>query len=105
MGSQFESRVRERQQATPWASVSVQRFLTDVVAYSEGPASLSVVPRPEVASRLWWTLEWTSADGQMRKVEAQTCEKLLWRAAEVEMQARTRSTEAVEERNSNGTYV
>src|SRR5260370_5096376 len=101
MGSLFESRVRERQQATPWASVSVQRFLMDVIAYGEGPAKLSVIPRSEVASRLWWTLEWTSADGQARKVEAQTCEKLLWGAAEVEMQARTRSTEVAAGGNDN----
>ncbi len=67
MGSLFESRVRERQQATPWASVSVQRFLMDVIAYGEGPARLSVIPRSEVASRLWWTLEWTSADGQEQR--------------------------------------
>ena len=102
MGSLFESRVRERQQATPWASVSVQRFLMDVIAYGEGPAKLSVIPRSEVASRLWWTLEWTSADGQVRKVEAQTCEKLLWRATEVEMQARTSSTEVAAGGNDNG---
>jgi hypothetical protein len=88
MGSQFECRVRERRLTTPWASVNQQRFLEDVVAYGEEPTRLSVVPRPEVAKLLWWTIEWASANGKAQVVEAQTLDKLFWRTAEVEVQAR-----------------
>ena len=49
--------------------------------------ALKVHYRHDVASRCWWSLQWTGADGERHEVEAQHLDKLLWRAAEIESQA------------------
>ncbi len=88
MSTLFESRVRERQQATPWVRIAAGLLLADLATTGEAAVQLTVIPRHEVASGLWWTLAWVSADGKQQTVHAQTFDTLLWRTAEVEVQAR-----------------
>jgi hypothetical protein len=71
---------------TPWSSISPLRFLRDVA--SNGPATLAVKPRGDVATGYWWTLTFVADDGRERAVVAQDVAGLLRRAAEAEMRAR-----------------
>lgn len=96
MTSMFDTRVRERREATPWARVDVKAFMQEMALEGglnpDAPeVTLTCRYRPDVASRLWWTLEWTGEDGQRHTAGSQDFRLLLWRAAEAEMQARARS--------------
>ena len=97
MGSTFDLRVCFRRDHTPWALVSLTRFIRDAVwsvphgeKASDHQVVLSACYRPDVATRIWYTLEWTSVDGERRCVSSQHFDLLLWRAAEVEMDVRER---------------
>jgi hypothetical protein len=92
MSSDFESRVRARQEHTPWSTISVERLLTALTRFGEAVTHLSVMPRQEVASHLWWALEWTAATGKRQRVEVSSCDRLLWRPAEVEAACRAALT-------------
>ncbi len=98
MTSMFDTAVRERREHTPWASVSPIRFMQDakwncMSNENHNPwdhqAVLSVQYRQNVATSEWWTLEWTAEDGQRHRVESQSVDLLMWRAAETEMRARS----------------
>lgn len=104
MSSLFDTLVHRRRNATPWAKMSLAHFLTDA-AYSGAPvkvdeqaqpATISVVFRPDVASRMWWTVSWTGEDRERREASAQELDLALWRAAEMELTARTRAKELEE---------
>jgi hypothetical protein len=71
---------------TPWSSISPLRFLRDVA--TQGEVTLTVAPRPDVATGLWWQIVWTGEDGAVRSVAAQELDLLMRRAAEAEMRAR-----------------
>jgi hypothetical protein len=93
----FDTAVRERRQHTPWARINLVAFMREMLWNApyesdvrEHATVLRVSARPSVASREWWTLEWTTATGQRGHVEAQYVDLLLWRAAEHEMQQRER---------------
>jgi hypothetical protein len=73
-------------QETPWSSISPTRFLRDVA--SNGPATLTVAPRRDVATGHWWTLTFVADDGRERAVVAQDLAGLMRRAAEAELAAR-----------------
>ena len=88
MSSDFDSRVTARQHHTPWASIQVKDLLTSLTLFGDASTRLWVVPRPEVSSHLWWTLEWTDANGRRQQAEASTCDKVCWRAAEIELTCR-----------------
>lgn len=97
MTSLFDTAVRNRRQATPWARVDALRFLKEMAlnATAEGQgndlsATISVEYRPDVASRFWWTVTWVSADGIRGSVSSQELDLCLWRAAEVEERCRQR---------------
>jgi 3-mercaptopyruvate sulfurtransferase SseA len=66
------------------------RFMLDMAAQlgnsDDEPVVLECKHRPDVASRFWWTIEWTGADGQRHIQAAQELTLCLWRAAENEMQ-------------------
>lgn len=82
-----------KRQATPWDSIGALAFLRDVVGdATEDPrgATLRLRRRPEVATRQWWEIEWTGADGKRHAAEASSLQLLMERAAEVEMAARAR---------------
>lgn len=95
MTSVFDTEVRRRREATPWARVDVEAFMRDV-ALNGGrgmhelgdEVTLTARYRHAVSTRLWWTLSWVGEDGERRTVESQDFGLLLWRAAEAEMQAR-----------------
>lgn len=99
MTSLFDTEVRRRREATPWARVDVEAFLRDAALNDwaatdrdkPAGAELKVRHRPDVASRTWYTLEWTGEDGERHAVESQDFDLLMWRAAEVEMRARRRA--------------
>lgn len=98
MTSLFDTLVRRRREHTPWARMSVSAFL-QAAAWNGAsskrdeaskPATLTVVYRGDVASRLWYTLEWAGEDGERHQASAQELDLVLWRAAEMELAARER---------------
>lgn len=110
MSSLFETFVRRRREQTPWARMGIQPFLTEA-AWSGAsskpdepskPASISVVYRGDVASRMWWTVAWTGEDGEHREACAQELDLALWRAAEMELAARARTKAAEQEQAPEG---
>jgi len=86
VSSLFDSRVYQRRNETPWAVMSLSAFMKEM-AYS-GKVSFSCVYRPSVASRQWYTIEWTDENGDRRIAEAQEWDLCLWRAAQTELQVR-----------------
>lgn len=100
MSSLFDTEVRSRRQHTPWASVSAPAFMREA-ALNEGwqiqgdvapeGAVLTCRYRRAVSTSVWWELSWTDETGQRRSVGSQDFQLLLWRAAEVEMQARAKA--------------
>ncbi len=96
MTSEFDTRVRARRNHTPWSRMSLVQFLKDAAwngadGAGEGgslEAFVSVKYRPDVASRMWWTIRWTGEDKQQREASAQELDLALWRAAEMEEGAR-----------------
>lgn len=94
MSSMFDTLVRERREHTPWAKVNAFQFMKEMAlnvpsnnSVWEHAAELKVIYRPSVASRFWWTLTWSSVDGERKSVDAQELDLCLWRAAEVETEA------------------
>jgi cell wall assembly regulator SMI1 len=73
-------------QEMPWSSISPTRFLRDVA--TQGEVTLTVAPRPDVATGLWWQIVWTGEDGAVRSVAAQDLALLMRRAAARELAAR-----------------
>lgn len=92
MSSLFDSAVYVRRNHTPWATISVFRFLKDMCFNDDQNRnmSLSVHHRPDVASRFWWTINWTGADGERHEQSAQELDLCLWRAVEAELQIEER---------------
>lgn len=75
-----------------WHSPRPFIFMKSMTLESENnePAVLSVQYRHEVASRYWWTVEWTDASGQRRSESAQSVELLFERAIKTELAIRER---------------
>lgn len=98
MSSFFDSQVQELRKQVPFASINFQSFMRDAIEaggweakdknYYEHAFELTGVYRPDVASRMWFTLKFTASDGQRHIVEAQDFSLLLWRAVQVEINAR-----------------
>ena len=94
MSSLFDTEVYQRRNHTPWASVNFLHFVRDMVWNGGGkdPLKDQVVFRAryrhDVASRVWFSLEWTGEDGERHNAEAQDFGLLLWRAAEIEMKVK-----------------
>lgn len=91
MTSLFDTAVRNRKHHTPWTEIDAFRFMRDMAMNGAGTAAenavkISVQYRRDVASRFWWTIEWTGADGERHEQTAQDLDLLLWRAAEAELQ-------------------
>lgn len=110
MTSEFDTRVRARRLHTPWSRMSLVHFLKDGawngIDKKEGggneEASVSVRYRPDVTSRMWWTIRWMGEDGQLREANAQELDLALWRAAEMEEAARAERKRQEEEQASKG---
>jgi len=64
--------------------------LADLARNGEAEVHLTVTPRHEVASRVWYVLEWTGDDGQRHQVDASTMALLLERASRLESALRSR---------------
>lgn len=86
MSSLFDSRVYQRRNETPWAVVSLSAFMREMMF--QGKVTFSCGHRPSVASRQWYTIEWTDENGDRRIAEAQEWDLCLWRAAQIELQVR-----------------
>lgn len=91
MSSLFDTAVRNRKQHTPWTEIDAFRFMRDmsmngIGTDAENAVKISVQYRRDVASRFWWTIEWTGTDGERHEQTAQDLDLLLWRAAEAELQ-------------------
>jgi hypothetical protein len=113
MGSLFDSTVYATRRAYPWAEIDLEQFAKEAAlsgsdadsklaaaadsclrgrAYHSGENDfrLSVQYRPEVASRFWFTVEWTGEDGERHEVSAQEFNLCMWRAAIAELEIRER---------------
>lgn len=97
VSSLFDTEVRERRLHTPWAKMGLVHFMKEMalnVPYGDDvnvfdhEVVLKVHYRHAVASRFWWSLEWTGEDGERHLVDSQEFDLLLWRAAEAEMRVR-----------------
>lgn len=100
MGSWFDSKVYERRRRNPWMTPGLISFAKDVLMNEGGRrflgneetpdqgVTLTIINRPDVASRFWYTLEWSAASGQRRSVSSQEYNLLMWRAAVTEQDAR-----------------
>ncbi len=99
MTTLFDTDVRLRRNHTPWAKMGLVHFMREMalnVPYGDNVSPfdhevvLKVHYRHAVASRFWWSLEWTGEDEKRHAVDSQEFDLLLWRAAELEMKIRER---------------
>jgi hypothetical protein len=128
MGSLFESKVYATRRAYPWAEIDLEQFAKDA-ALSGSTADLklpeaanacyrgreyhsgkndfrfTVLYRPDVASRFWYTVEWTGEDGERHEVSAQEFGLCMWRAAIAELEIRERVKREQELRDSKESSV
>ena len=105
MSNEFDTRVYLREKQTPWARVDLIKFMRDVVMNGTGvddKVVFTLASRPNVTSGIWYDLEWTGADTERHSTSAQTLDKLLWRAAEVESMLRERVAKHEKEAQSDG---
>jgi hypothetical protein len=70
MSSLFDSEVYLRRKHTPWARMQIAAFMKEMALnvpdganHLEHRVELSVLYRPDVASRMWWRIEWTDDEG------------------------------------------
>ena len=83
MSTCFESNVYFMEQSAPFAGPKAIAFMNEQARYG-GHATLKVRYRSDVASRLWFTLEWREhPDAKLNAVCGQTAEKTFWRAIQV----------------------
>ena len=99
MSSLFDTYVRSRREHTPWATVGLLSFLKEMIWNGTGkPAENAFILRAEyrhdVASRIWYELQWTGEDNERYNVSSQDFTLLLWRAAQVEMETRRKGIDA-----------
>lgn len=92
MSSIFDSNVASRRKHTPWTSVSFLSFVKEMCFNElkdedehEREVVFKATYRHDVASRFWYELEWTGADGERHSVSAQEFDLLMWRAAQREI--------------------
>lgn len=86
----------------PFATISLEKLIGaamdnvpfDCADFYEHRFELSCVERPDVATRRWYTLSWTGADGKRHHVSASKFGLLLWRAAAIELQTRESDKQA-----------
>lgn len=109
MGSLFDSEVYARRRANPFAEIDLEQFAKAVALHGSDADSklpeaadaclrrreyhsgkndfqLTVQYRPDIASRFWFTVEWTGEDGERHQAEAQEFNLCMWRAAVLDQQ-------------------
>jgi hypothetical protein len=109
MGSMFDSDVYSRRKHTPWARIQIAAFMREMALnvpsganHWEHRVELSVLYRPDVASRMWWRVEWTGEDGVRHSADAQELDLCLWRAAEIELKIREKQKRDAEKGKKEG---
>jgi hypothetical protein len=113
MGSLFESQVYSERSRVPWAEIDLIHFAKEAAVSGsdadrklpeaadaclrgrgfhsgQNDFQLTVEYRPDVASRFWFSVQWTGEDGERHCSEAQEIELCLWRAAILETNLRER---------------
>jgi hypothetical protein len=86
MSSEFDLRVRERREHTPWAVVSIERLMREMLwgaRQGKMNVTLSCEYRADVDTRTWWTLRWNNVQDAPCFAAAKSLELCLWRAAEL----------------------
>lgn len=98
MSSWFDTRVRNRREHTPFATISLLKFIRNALMnmpMDEKPYDhqfiLTVTNRPDVASRMWVEIQWTDANGKRTGAASQDFDLALWRAVETEMEAQEKA--------------
>lgn len=111
MTSMFDSAVYQRRKHTPWARMSLLAFARDVI-FNEPDlgdvprksipqnVQLTISPRKDVASGVWYELEWVGCDSQRHCVASQEYDLCLFRATEVEIMAREKMEQNNDSRRS-----
>lgn len=113
MGSLFDSQVYDARKRVPWAEIDLLQLAREAAMsgadadqklpeaadtclhgrryYSgKNDFQLTVQYRGDVASRFWYTVEWTGEDGERHSVSAQEIDLCLWRVAISELNIRAR---------------
>jgi hypothetical protein len=85
MSSIFDTAVYQMRKGAPFTSPQMGRFIREKALYAEGPVVLTATPRPSVASRVWYTLEWYE-DRDRMEVSAQELDLCFWRAIQLHKQ-------------------
>lgn len=88
MRNVFDSIVCERRNQVPWARIDFLAFAREMAF--EGEVVLRIRYRPDVATRFWYVLEWPGEDGKTHRAESQEFQLCLWRAAQIELDARAK---------------
>ncbi len=93
MSSAFDTDVSQRRNHTPWSIMSLTAFMRDMAVSTIDfeKVTLTCHYRHSVASRYWWTIQWTDEQGEKHEASAQELDLCLWRAAEMELKARARA--------------
>ena len=100
----LDEQIRKRRALLPWGIINLPRFIQDVVGAAivnglkpmgEVYLELKILARPDIDSGFVYELSWLGADGTQQSVRAANWELLLFRAAEVELQARAEQTQAI----------
>lgn len=99
MSSLFDSWVYSRRNNTPFTEVNKISFLKTMAQLEsylpaekkellkERGAMLRICPRPDVASRYWYTIEWTSPQGTRLSAQSQELDLVFWRAVQMQIDA------------------
>lgn len=93
MSSLFDTEVYQARRAIEWAEIDLDYFLKDLAGDDEQkrPVRLEVHSRPSVRTRFWWMLTWIGADGEEHRMEGETMQLCLWRAAVREKKLREKT--------------
>lgn len=85
MSSIFDNAVYLMRKHAPFAAPQAMAFLKEKARESDYAVVLMVNYRPDVASRLWWELEWQQ-HGRRYQASAQEWDLCFWRAIQLHKQ-------------------
>lgn len=95
MTSMFDSSVYQRRKYTPWARMSLMAFANEMLFNGcnltedqDVSFNLKITPRKDVDTGKWFEVSWISCDGQRRCACSKELDLCLYRAAEIELNAR-----------------
>lgn len=91
MSSIFDTAVYNLRNSCPFALPQPMKFIEEKTRDGNRPVTLCCWPRPSVASRLWWEITWTEANGETYHASAQEWPLAFWRAIQTHKQNQRRA--------------